>query len=255
MALRDTRSSTKATETGIRTIDDTTPPFFASWTTSLINSDLDRLQSLPKDKYLRGLVKSQVIEDESPRLNPYMITAFPSMHSTYNIWPRNDASIGIKSNVELSIRMSTFGRILRESLLRPTQIAIRNYLMPTSNFQPCTESYQVREMIGAELPAAAETVSIGIFIEDLMECRNLEVAPLTFGFVEAPATDSLPFPKAMRIASTRVGIRSALHIALKQLSTLLSTLIACRAQALEYCNFSGRSPRDAWGFKESLTNI
>ena len=37
MASRNTRSSTKATETGVRTIDDTLRPFFASWTTSLID--------------------------------------------------------------------------------------------------------------------------------------------------------------------------------------------------------------------------
>ena len=41
--------------------------------------DLDRLQSLSKDSYLRGLVKSLFIGDDSLQLDFYMIAAIQSM--------------------------------------------------------------------------------------------------------------------------------------------------------------------------------
>lgn len=143
--LTSFRASCGSTE--MRAIDDTLRPFFASWTTSLIGTDLERLQSLSENQHLRSLIKSLVIEDDSPKLDPWVIAAIPSVDSTYNIWPRNEADIGIEGKIGLGVGISTLARILLKRLLQPTQITIRNYCISADNLRLCVT---VRRRIKSE---------------------------------------------------------------------------------------------------------
>lgn len=173
----------------IRTIDDTLKPFFTSWKTSLIGSDLDRLRLLCEDHHLRGLVKSLIIEDDSAQLDAWTIGTIPSVDSTYNIWPRNEAGIGLGSNAGIGVGISTLARILRKGLLRPTRTVIRDYRICPANLRLSRETDQIREMIQAELPDSAETVSIMSLAEDLVDCGNLDMTSLKVGWGDAPSGD------------------------------------------------------------------
>jgi hypothetical protein len=185
--LTSFRASCESAE--IRATDDILRPFFASWTTSLIGSDLDKLQSLSEDRRLRSLVKRLVIEDDSAKLDAWSIGTIPSVNSTYNIWPRNDAGIGLGSDARLGVGISILARMLRRGLLQPTQIVLRDYRIPAENLQLSPETDQIRETVVVELPESAETVSITSLAEDLVDCGNLDVTSFKFGRGDATCAD------------------------------------------------------------------
>jgi hypothetical protein len=173
----------------MRAIDDTLRPFFASWTTSLIGSDLDKLQSLSEDRHIRGVLKKLIIEDDSAKLDAWTIGAIPSPDLTYNIWPRNDAGIGLGSDAGLGVGISTLARMLRKGLLQPTQITIRDYRIAADNLQLSPETDQIRETVVVELPESAETVSITSLAEDLVDCGNLDVTSFKVGWGDKTCAD------------------------------------------------------------------
>jgi len=173
----------------MRDIDEILRPFFASRTTSLIDSDLEKLQSLSEDQHLRGLVKKLIIEDDSSQLDAWTTGKIPSATATYHIWPRNEAGIGLGSDAGLGVGISTLARILHEGLLRPTQLAIRNYRIPAHNHQLSPETDHIRETIVVELPESAETVSLTSLAEDLVDCGNLDIISFKVGLGEAPCAD------------------------------------------------------------------
>ena len=184
---------TSCESASIRAIDDTLYPFFTSWKISLIGSDLERLRLLSEDHHLRDLVKSLIIEDDSSQLDAWTIGTIPSVDSTYNIWPRNEAGIGLGSNAGLGVVTSTLARILRRGLLRPTHIAIREYRISPENLRLSPETDQIREMMKAELPDSAETVSIMSIAEDLVDCGNLDITSLEVGWADKPSGDLSTF--------------------------------------------------------------
>ena len=173
----------------MRNINDTLDPFFTSWKISLIGSDLDRLRFLSEDHHLCGLVKTLIIEDDSAQMDAWTIGTIPSADSTYNVWPRNDAGVGLGSNAGLGVGVSALARILRKGLLRPVQIVIRDYRICDINLRLSPETDQIRKMIQAELPDSAETVSIMSLAEDLVDCGDLEITSLKVGWGDAPSGD------------------------------------------------------------------
>lgn len=147
------------------------------------------MQLLSEDHHLRGLVKSLIIEDDSAQLDAWTIGTVPTVDSTYNIWPRNEAGIGLGSNAGLGVGISTLARILRKGSLRPTQVTMRDYRICDVNLRLSPETDQIREMINAELPNSAETVSIMGLAEDLVDCDNLDITSLRVGWGNAPSGD------------------------------------------------------------------
>jgi hypothetical protein len=69
------------------------------------------------------------------------------------------------------------------------QITIRDYRICDVNLRLSPETDQIREMINAELPDSAETVSIMSLAEDLVECGHLDVVSLKVGWGHAPSGD------------------------------------------------------------------
>jgi hypothetical protein len=134
-------------------------------------------------------VKKLVIEDDSAKLDAWPIGTIPSVNLTYNIWPRNDAGIGLGSDAGLGVGISTLARILRKGLLQPTQIAIRDYRISADNLQLSPETDQIRETVVVELSDFAETVSITSLAEDLVDCGNLDVTSFRFGWGDKTCAD------------------------------------------------------------------
>ena len=173
----------------VRTIDDTLELFFTSWKVSPIGSDRERLQLLSEDHHLCGLVKTLIVEDDSAQMDAWTIGTIPSADLTYNVWPRNEAGIGLGSNAGLGVGISILARILRKGLLRLTQITIRDYRICDINLRLSPETDQIREMINVELPDSAETVSIMSLAGDLVDCGNLKITSLKVGWGHAPSGD------------------------------------------------------------------
>jgi hypothetical protein len=57
-------------EASMRTIEDVIRPFFASWKTSLMHSDSEKLRSMSMDDRLRAVLETIVIQDDCENLDP-----------------------------------------------------------------------------------------------------------------------------------------------------------------------------------------
>lgn len=112
-----------------------------------MGSSLARLRSLSKDDRLRRLVKTLVIEDDCEKLDPWMIGDFPQVDESTCVWPRDTTGNlyspryppGIVTAGELDAGISDIVHLLRERLLRPTRIRVRDYHIDQGNFPLCPE--------------------------------------------------------------------------------------------------------------------
>jgi hypothetical protein len=170
-------------------VEDALRPFFATWTTSLIGSDLDLLQSLSEEHCLRDLVKTLIIEDDSAKVDIWMIAAIPSVDQTYNIWPRNDAGIAVGSDSGLGFGIFTLANILRRGLLQPTEIRVKDYRIAVDNLRLCPETDQIRARIGVVPPDSVDIATVTSLMEDLVDYGNLDVTCLGFGLDATPGGD------------------------------------------------------------------
>jgi hypothetical protein len=160
------------------TIVETLRPFFATWSTSLVGSDLEQLKSLATDDHLRSLVETLIIEDECQRVDPWEKYEIPSLDSARHFWPRNEAG----SMIESPTGIPELACILQKRLLRPTKIRIRDHQIDRSNFKVCPEMGRIQDMIKqAVSPTATKGVSVPIIARSLVEHTGLDVVYLRFG--------------------------------------------------------------------------
>jgi hypothetical protein len=160
------------------TIAETLQPFFATWSTRLVGSDLDQLKSLATDDHLRTLVKTLIIEDDCQRVDPWEKYEILSLGCARHFWPRKEAG----SMTESPTGIPELARILQKKLLRPTKISIRDHQTYRFNFQMCPEMSRVQDLIKqAVSPTATKGVSVPAIARNLVEHTGLDVIYLRFG--------------------------------------------------------------------------
>lgn len=164
---------TKAT---MQNLNDALRPFFATWTTSLLESDLEKLKSVSTEPRIHSLMETLIIQDECNTLDPFAVPELPSRVSTYRIWPRDDEGIVISSE----IGVAELSRILRENLLRPSTIILRDYRIEPINMLLCDEFARFRPLIRKISQATAEPVPLAALVRDVVMGANLDVRSLAF---------------------------------------------------------------------------
>jgi hypothetical protein len=176
----------------MRTIDDILRPFFATWTTSLMGFDLAQLKSLSMDDRLSRLVNTLVIEDDCTKLDPWTIGGIPKVDSSHHTWPRTKTGIVVEG--ELDVGISDLVCILRERLLRPTKIRIRDYRIADDNFRLYPEMAHVRELIHVTSRNTSTAVSVSALAKSVVDGSSLGLTCLKFRGVDLPHPD-LPILK------------------------------------------------------------
>lgn len=164
---------TKAT---LENFNDALRPFFATWTTSLMDSDLEKLKSASAEPRILTLMETLVIQDENNTLDPFAVPELPSPDSTYHIWPRDSAGIVITSN----IGVAELSRMLRERLLCPSTIIIRDYRIEPINMLLCEEFARFRSIVCEGPRHTGEPVPLAALARDVIEGSNLDIQSLAF---------------------------------------------------------------------------
>lgn len=160
----------------LQNIDEILKPFLTTWSTSLVGSDLAQLKSLSEDNRLRHLVDTLVIEDDCAKLDPWMTGDVPEVDTPHHVWPRNNT--GIVSEGEVDAGISHLAHILRNRLLCPTKIQIRDHQIQEFNFRLCPEMARVRELIHVARSTAHITVSVNGLAKSIAERSNIAVSRL-----------------------------------------------------------------------------
>jgi hypothetical protein len=162
-------------------VNDTLRPFFSTWQTSLMGSDLDKLESLSTNRRLRSLVETLVVRDECNAVDPFTVPELPSMDSTYHIWPRDNRGVVIASK----IGVADLSHMLREKLLCPKIIEVVDYQIEPSTFLLGPEMARIRRLIGDVKPATAEPVPLAALVRDIIDGANLGVESIISGYVDS----------------------------------------------------------------------
>lgn len=161
--------------------NDALRPFFATWRTSLLRSDLEILKSICKEPPINTLIETLIIQDGCNTLDPFAVPQLPSLDATYRIWPRDDAGIVITSE----IGVAKLSDILRERLLCPSTIIIRDYRIDPVNMWLREEFARFRSLVRTIQQDAAEPVPLAALVRDVIEGANSDVRPLTFQYAES----------------------------------------------------------------------
>jgi hypothetical protein len=171
-----------------------------------MDSDLEKLESASRDPRICTLIDTLIIQDECNTLDPFAVPDLPSRDSTYRIWPRKGSGVVIASE----IGVAELSRMLRERLLRPSTIIIRDYRIDPINMLLCEEFARFRHLIREIPKAAAEPVPIAVLARDVIESANLDVHSLAFryadpGYGEQSVLSSADFrkrfPEGISVAS------------------------------------------------------
>lgn len=164
----------------MQNVDNALQPFFAEWTTSLMGSDIVKLKSISADSRIRQLISTIIIEDECRLVDPFAAPELPSLESTYRIWPRNSA--GVVKSSEMGV--ADLSTILREGLLRPREIKVRDYQIESGSFLIGPEMGRIGSLIGEVSQSTAEPVPLAAFARDVIEGANLYIKSISFGTVD-----------------------------------------------------------------------
>ena len=164
----------------MQNIDDVLRPFFATWTTSLLGSDLERLELMSDDSRIRALIETLVIQDECNALDPFAVPELPTPGSTYRIWPRDNAGIVIANEVGIT----ELRRILSAKLLCPRTIIIRDYQIEPINMLLCEELADFRHLVREVPPTAAEPVPLAVLVRDVVDGARVDVESIVFRYVD-----------------------------------------------------------------------
>jgi hypothetical protein len=171
-----------------------------------MGSSLAHLKALSKDDRLRRLVRTLVIQDDCEKLDPYMIGDFPQVDSLTCVWPRdytgdtNSPGVlpGIVTAGELDAGIADLAHLLRERLLQPKTVHVRDYHITQDKFLLGAEMARVKEMIQVTPRTAEHAVSVrvGGLAEIIVEHSNvavtsLEIRSVDIGFFPPVSWDPL----------------------------------------------------------------
>jgi hypothetical protein len=162
--------------------------------------DLVQLQSLSMDDRLRHLMNTLVIEDDCAKLDPWTIGAVPKVDSSHHAWPRNETGTVVEGDIGISDLVC----ILRERLLRPTTIRIRDYRITDDNFKLCPEMAHVRELTHIKSCNTSTGVSVSGLAKSVVDGSNLGVTCLNFRGVDWPHPTFLS-SKGIQVVSAKIG--------------------------------------------------
>jgi hypothetical protein len=165
----------------MQNVNDALRPFFSTWQTSLMGSDLEKLKSLSTNRRLCSLIETLVIRDECNAVDPFTVPELPSMESTYNIWPRDHKGIVIANKIGIA----DLSQMLRERMLCPKTIEVVDYQIEPSTFLLEPEMARIRRLIGDSTPAAAEPVPLAALVRDIIDGANLDVESVSSEHVDS----------------------------------------------------------------------
>jgi hypothetical protein len=146
-----------------------------------MDSDLEKLESASRDPRICSLIETLIIQDECDTLDPFAVPDLPSSDLTYRIWPRDNAGKVISSE----IGATELSRMLRERLLRPSTIVIRNYRIDPINMLLCEEFARFRTLIRDIPRSATEPEPLTVLARDIIEGANLDVQSLAFRYADS----------------------------------------------------------------------
>lgn len=143
-----------------------------------------------------------------------MIGDVPILNLAHRAWPRSEAGIIIEEEMDAGI--SELGRILRERLLRPTKIQIRDHQIPKYNFRLCPEMAHVRDLIHVASPDTQTAVSV-----DGLAKRIVEYSDLALNSVKMRAQDmSSSSPASWDPLVSKLGSHVSLMVPKKEEATI-----------------------------------
>lgn len=157
-----------------------------------MGSDLAMLQSLSNDKHLRHLVETIIIKDDCEKLDPWVASEFPSEDIPYDIWPREEGVV-----ITSDIGVAELTTMLRERLLHPKTIRIRDYRIQPGNLNWCPEVARFQTLIkdtpplrGVEL-ANQSGVGVASFARDVIAGSGLALTSVVMRYVgsDVPLND------------------------------------------------------------------
>lgn len=163
-----------------------------------MRSDLEKLRSISVDNHLRVLLETIIIEDDCKELDPWASSELHLVSSSYDIWPRNNAGKGITSDVGV-VDLTT---MLREKLLSPKTIKIRDYKIAHVNFQFSPEMVCLGDLMKETARDTTDALSVAGLARDVIHGANLAVTSL------AIHSASLPLAENSVIHSTSINDRS-----------------------------------------------
>jgi hypothetical protein len=168
-------------EASMHNVNDTLRPFFSTWQTSLMGSDLEKLESLSTNRRLCSLIETLVVRDECNAVDPFTVPKLPSMDSTYHIWPRDNRGIVIANKIGIA----DLSRMLRERLLHPKTIEVVDYQIEPSTFLLEPEMARIRNLIGEATPATTEPIPLAALVREIVDGAFLDVHSVVSGYVDS----------------------------------------------------------------------
>jgi hypothetical protein len=150
-----------------------------------MGSDLERLLSLSKEPHLRDLLDTLIIQDSCESLDPWSSSELPRTGYTYNIWPRDHA--GMIAPSDISVPQLTM--MLREGLLRPKMIRVRDYRIAQINYRLCPEMNGVRELVEGTGSVATNSTAAATLASSIIETSDLAVTHLSIQNTDAPLSE------------------------------------------------------------------
>lgn len=111
-----------------------------------MHSSLETLKSISNDDHTRTLIEVLIIEDDTSQLDPYTSSELPSLHKSYNIWPRNAADLIITTGGDIAI--SDLIAMLREKKFPQLySLKVRDYAISPINFRLCDEMLHAKNLL------------------------------------------------------------------------------------------------------------
>ncbi|TIA30696.1 hypothetical protein D6C78_09426 [Aureobasidium pullulans] len=158
-----------------------------TWRTSLMGSEVAKLEALSTDETLRSFVKTIHIEDDCEKNDPWNTLEpfrFP------NIWPRNKAG----SVLSDQIGVASLRSMLKEGKLRPLTIVVRDYrISPLNSFTCPSTSRNMNYGFGGEL-TAPDLKPAPALAKDVLDGIALNVLSITMRQVKLPKRSEVLLP-------------------------------------------------------------
>lgn len=153
-----------------------------------MGSDLQRLNHLAADPELAAYVKVISIADDSDLVDPYASSELPSMNTAYHIWPRYESGSIDSSQLDVTAVQN----VLRQKLIQPHTILIRDYRTEAANLKFCSEMDIVRDSMKPTGDESSNGITVLTLAREVIEGGDLAMTSIEWHHVDIPFSQSSP---------------------------------------------------------------